>query len=112
MFRISSYLLIMVLIPAGAVCAESRIIDPMRPPSAKSVNANSGLAKKPGWSVTEILISPKRRLAVVNGRVVRVGSIVNGAKVSAIYGNAVKLDIEGKAVFIAPVGRDIKRQSR
>lgn len=62
--------------------------------------------------MAEILVSEGRRLAVVNGRLVKVGSVINGARVNAIYGNAVELNINGNAVRVEPVSHDIKRQSK
>ncbi len=112
MSRLRTILMLVLALYACAGVSETRISDPMRPPDAKQVKAGSSAAKKQGWWVTEVLISPERRIAVVNGRVVKVGSTINGAKVSAIYGNAVKLDVNGKTVFISPIPRDIKRRSR
>ncbi len=92
--------------------SETSVKDPMRPPGASFIKQQQSAGKSRGWSVKEILIAPNRRIAVVNGRVVEVGSVVDGAKVSAIYGNAVKLNVNGQIVYIAPVARDIKRQTR
>jgi hypothetical protein len=82
----------------------------MRPPNTRNVISSPVTGKAQAWVVSQILISQQRRLAVVNGRVVGVGDKVNGARVNAIYGNAVKLNINGESVLVAPVAPDIKRQ--
>ena len=110
MCRLTTILLIGCCVGALPAIAEPDIVDPMRPPNTKNIVSSSAAGHKREWVVSQILVSQRRRLAVVNGRMVGVGDLVNGARVNAIYGNAVKLDINGESVLIAPVARDIKRQ--
>jgi hypothetical protein len=104
----------MVLLLAGAVpvFAEPGVVDPMRPPNVREITSGSTAVRHQGWIVSEILISPGRQLAVVNGHIVKVGNVVNGARVNAIYGNAVELVVNGESVLVEPVLRDIKQQSK
>ena len=108
-YRLLITCLITISILVPMVNAEPSIVDPMRPPNASYIDVNSNSNERKGWSVSEILISPVRRIAVVNDRIEKVGSIVNGAKVVAIKGNLVELNVSGKTIRIAPVTRDIKR---
>jgi MSHA biogenesis protein MshK len=101
-----------LLAACSSVYAQTAIVDPMRPPNASAVSSGSTSARNKGWLVSQILISPGRRLAVVNGRVVNVGNVVNGATVSAIYGNAVELRLNGNAVLLEPIFVDIKQQPK
>ena len=104
------FLLLPFLVSASY--ADSKIKDPMQPPGKDYVAIGNAPKTDQGWYVSEILISPQRRLAVVNGRVVKVGSLINGARISAIYGNAVELNVNGKKVLTSPVMRDVKRTSK
>ncbi|MBN1378526.1 MAG: hypothetical protein JXA04_04770 [Gammaproteobacteria bacterium] len=110
MFKLANIGLVFLLFGLIPVFAEPEIIDPMQPPNAGYIVSNPDANKSEGWVVAEILISTERRIAVVNGRVVKVGSVINGAMVSAIYGHAVELNVNGKSILVSPVKRDIKRK--
>jgi hypothetical protein len=73
--------------------------DPMRPVFGGS---GGGAQKASGgrWVVTGILISPGRRLAMINDRLIGVGEKVDGARVRNIRGNGVELDVDGRLIFL------------
>ncbi|MCL4315789.1 MAG: general secretion pathway protein GspB [Gammaproteobacteria bacterium] len=48
-----------------------RLSDPTKPPEYQEVSA--GIGAEPQWSLKSILISPTRRSAILNGRVVKKG---------------------------------------
>lgn len=56
--------------------------DPMRPPQNES--SSSQVSRHPGWDLSSVLISDDRRLAVINGQVLRPGEHVAGARVVRI----------------------------
>ena len=89
------------------VAAES-LVDPMRPPAAGQAASAKG-AESPRWEVTAILVSSGRRLAMVNNRLLGVGATIDGARIKAIYGNAVELDIQGRALVIRPAVPSIRK---
>ncbi|MHB8424982.1 MAG: hypothetical protein ACYDB9_07495 [Gammaproteobacteria bacterium] len=64
--------------------------DPTRPDYLN--HAARAAAVAPGWQVTSIIISPSRRLANINGRMVKPGDRVDGATVLQIMPYAVKLE--------------------
>jgi len=64
--------------------------DPTRPPGYALPSA-AGTAKTSPWRVNEIVIAKGRRHAVINGRRVRVGDRIRGARLVAIQPDAVHL---------------------
>src|SRR5687767_571153 len=84
------WILIAVLVWLAPAAYAEDISDPMRP-----VYRGSGVQKASGgrWVVTGILISPERRLAMINDRLIGVGEKVDGARVKTIRGNGVELDV-------------------
>lgn len=103
--RIIIALFAMTIIPP-VFAADAPIADPMRPPTATIGAAASGA---PQWHVTGILVSQGRRLAMVNNRLLGVGDRVNGARIKAIYANAVELDIGGRAITVNAVRESIRK---
>jgi MSHA biogenesis protein MshK len=79
---------------AGAV-AQPNIPDPTRPPqSAASQETEAGReakGAKPQPRLQSVLISPRRKLAVIDGRTVRLGGEIDGARVVAITEGSVTL---------------------
>jgi hypothetical protein len=73
--------------------------DPMQPMYGGPTGALKA-ASGARWVVTGILISPERRLAMINDRLLEVGGKVDGARVKTIHGNGVELDINGRSVFL------------
>lgn len=69
-----------MLLASTAVIAE--VDDPMRPPSPSPTPAEPDSATD--WTLSSILISENRRLAVINGQVLRVGESVDGARLIRI----------------------------
>ncbi|MEA5444956.1 hypothetical protein VCB98_03885 [Gammaproteobacteria bacterium AB-CW1] len=56
--------------------------DPMRPPTDRGEQPATAAA--PSWDLTSVLISERRRLAVINDQLVRAGANVDGARVVRI----------------------------
>jgi hypothetical protein len=102
-----SLIFCIALLPlAGAYAVE--MIDPMRPPVFSTAQTKTESAA-PKWEVTGILISPERRLAMINNRLFGVGEKVDGARVKAIQSDSVELDVSGKSVYLKPVTRSLRR---
>src|SRR5688500_2435593 len=68
----------LLLLAAPAVAGDMN--DPMRPPSSGGGGTTHNAAD-PRWTVTGILISPERRLAMINDRLIGIGEKVDGASV-------------------------------
>ena len=71
--------------PAGQAAHAQALADPMRPPQAAAVAAG-GVAQSaaPSSRLQSILISPGRKLAVIDGTTVPLGGSVDGATLVAI----------------------------
>ncbi|HEY3487991.1 MAG TPA: hypothetical protein VGL10_07990, partial [Gammaproteobacteria bacterium] len=81
--------------------------DPMQPATGGGAVVRS--AGSPRWTVTGILISPGRRLAMINDRLIGVGENVDGARVKTIRGNGVELDVGGRSIFLQSENDSVRR---
>ena len=92
---VSAVLLFGPLLTDGA----EALRDPTRPyaaaPVAEPTEARA-IAKVTRFSVTAILVSKKRRVAIVNGKRVSEGDQVDGATVVKILADRLRLDLDGK----------------
>ena len=84
----------------------SQTADPMRAPTHAEILTTP---ESKVWRVSAILLSKGRRLAMINNRLYREGNMVNGARINAIYGHAVELDIDGKKLLIPPIKPEIRQ---
>ncbi len=84
-------------VPAGA----ERLPDPMRPPQTGSGMAPASVGEPQDWKLHMIRISPHQRLAVINGRIVKPGDEVSGARVLSVGANSVQLRKGAKRFSVA-----------
>ena len=86
--------------------AEQAIVDPTRPPDpSEHAQESTG-----SWELTGIIISSTRRLAVINGKTVRVGDILQGGnKVTSIETNTVQLDGPGGKIILNLLENPVKK---
>ena len=61
------------------------------------------------WRLTGIRISPKDRFAILNGRMLRVGEIVDGALLVEINPVGVLIDFEDKRIRVDLLNLNIKQ---
>ena len=95
MLTVSAVLLAGPLLTDGAEVLR----DPTRPYAAAPIAEPTGaraIAKATGFNVTTILVSEKRRVAIVNGKRVSEGDQVDGATVVKILADRLRLDLDGK----------------
>lgn len=87
------------LAACGVARADDRLVDPTAPP-ASIANAAHRVEPKTAapLQLQSVLISGARRVAVIDGRRVRVGDAVGGAVVAAIEPTEVRLDGPAGAV--------------
>lgn len=83
------------LISSNASGAELR--DPTRPYRAVA----PGASVPAGFSVNAIIISAERRVAIVNGRRVGIGGVVDGARIVEINRDHLILQKDGKRITAA-----------
>jgi hypothetical protein len=99
MLAVSAVLLVGPLLTDGAEVLR----DPTRPYAAKRVAEPTTVkaiatAKATGFSVSAILVSQKRRVAIVNGKRVSEGDKVDGATVVKILADRLRLNLHGKEI--------------
>lgn len=87
-------LLLLVMLASGTAYADLPLRDPTRPYTPiKGPRASS-----PSFVVNAIIISPERRVAIVNGRRLAVGGSLDGATVMAIEKDHLILETGGKRI--------------
>ncbi|MDT8439247.1 MAG: hypothetical protein RQ729_09600 [Wenzhouxiangellaceae bacterium] len=79
---------------AGTTTDELR--DPTRPPDVQGPTRAG--EREPRWQIHSVLVAAERRLAIINGRRVRVGDSIDGATVLAIDAVAVELQHAGRTL--------------
>jgi MSHA biogenesis protein MshK len=81
----------LILLSVATASAAQALGDPTVPPYAYGVAVSASGGAASGPALQSILLSPVRRLAVIDGRMVRIGDRVGGALVVAIEIDSVKL---------------------
>ena len=92
-----------VLVAASTVRAEDAPVrDPMQPYRFVAAGLGGSVAA-PRFALTAVLISPTRRVAIVNGKPYESGESVNGAEIVRIDPDAVHLREHGNELVV-PLG--------
>jgi hypothetical protein len=101
-FRRCSALIVAGLLVAAGVAraSDAPVHDPMQP--YRFVGGPGG-AGAPRFALTAVLISPTRRVAIVNGKPYESGETVNGAEIFRIDPDAVHLREHGNELVV-PLG--------
>jgi hypothetical protein len=94
----------LVLIVGAALAAEPAVHDPTEPyrPGAGGAGGTAG-APAPRFKLTAVLISPTRRVAIVNGKPLQEGQRVAGAELVKIDAHSVQLR-DGNRDFVVQLG--------
>ena len=88
-----------LLAAAAAARAEDvPVRDPMQP--YRAVAGPAGSVAAPRFALTAVLISPTRRVAIVNGKPYECGERVNGAEILRIDPDAVHLREHGSEIVV------------
>ncbi|MFO8025160.1 general secretion pathway protein GspB [Thiohalophilus sp.] len=107
--RTATGLLILGLV--FAVPVNARLDDPTRPPGYR-LYVPGGKSTAPSWHVDTIKIGERQRIAVINGKRVREGDSVHGARVLAIQPGYVQLRYKQEEFVIRLVPGGIRKQFR
>lgn len=96
--------LALLVIIGAAYAAEPALHDPTEPfrPSTNGAGGPSG-APPPRFTLTAVLISPTRRVAIVNGKPMQEGQRVAGAELVKIDERSVQLR-DGNHEFVVQLG--------
>jgi len=89
--------------------AMAQFDDPTRPPDFVAAVV-SGDAAEQGetWTLTSILVSPQRSVAIINGKALRVGETLAGATVMKIELSGVTLQHNGELINLKLVPIAVK----
>ena len=98
--------LVWLLLCCAWVAQAQTLVDPTRPPGWKSdaVAEAPGRTPPPRFEVSLVKLSSSQRLAVINGRSVREGDEVDGARVVAIRRETVELEHQGRRLLAVTPG--------
>jgi len=97
-----------LLLAAGlGVRADATLKDPTRPPTIQSAGRTVATRAAP-WHLTSTLISPERRIAVINRRSVETGQRVGGALVVWIGPGRARLRHNGREFTLRLLPWEVK----
>lgn len=105
-----SWLLVAAALAAGPVVAESELPDPTRPAVWRA--AAPAREQAPAWRLESTLISPQRRLAVIDGRLLRPGDRLDDAQVLEIQPDRVTLRHGDRIVHLRLLPDQTKKRPR
>lgn len=99
-----------LLIGLVSMPVQAQLQDPTRPADfVATVSAGEAEGGETGWELTSILVSPQRRVAIINGKAVRVGELLAGAKVLNITLSGVALRHRGEVINLKLVPIAVKQ---
>jgi len=85
------------LSPAGTdTGGEATLPDPMQPPQVEAASTAKERKPHPSWRLQSILVSPARRVAIINGHRLTTGERVGGARLVSIHPDHVILNYQGR----------------
>lgn len=94
----------------------AQLDDPTRPPGYRLSIPGGVKSREQTFSLSSVYISAARRAAVINGKTVKKGSIINGARVIAIEPSEVKLKRDGKVISVrllsGSISKKVSRKSK
>jgi len=94
---------------AAPAAADSALPDPTRPAVQRSATAQ---APAPRWHLESTLVSPERRLAVIDGRMVRAGDRLGDAQVLEIGPDQVTLRSDERIVHLRLLPAEATKRQR
>ncbi len=105
---------------AGNCCAATSepFVDPMRPVRYQEpvvtppTMTKSTLEKIRNWQLTAVLISAGRSVAVINGKSLQVGELLDGYKLIQIDSNRVVLKNKQRRLVLRRAGTGLKKMSQ
>lgn len=110
--KMSIYLLMLMTVICHSVATAEVLDDPTRPPNQRLPGTSLGGTKAaPVWILSQTLISPARRVAIINGKRVQIGERIGGAQVIAIEPARVALRKKNRDILLELLPKDFKRIS-
>lgn len=87
--------------------AHAQLDDPTRPANIVSATPSTA-AVTSSWDLSSILVSPQRRVAIINGKTMKSGETLAGAKVLMINETSVKLKYRGEIILLKLFPHSVK----
>ena len=87
---------------------QAQLDDPTRPANLVAGSVLLTDEVTTSWDLSSILISPQRRVAIINGKTVQLGETLAGAKVLRINETNVKLKYREEVIVLKLFPRSIK----
>jgi MSHA biogenesis protein MshK len=84
------------LASTGALATAEELVDPTRPADVMPLMIGGASGSGGTFELNSVLISPERRIAIVNGIRVKQGDQIDGAEVLEINPGGVRLKAEGE----------------
>ena len=104
-----------ILVAAGLLAAQPLVTlalrDPTLPPRAPQTDPDKAPQAQATWELTSILISPERRIAVINGKSLQVGQSIAGARVLSIDPHKVVLRHGSRQITLPLHQRPLKSEA-
>ena len=103
-------LVCLLLLPVASAALAADLEDPTRPAVALPAPAPAGAPPAPApLALTSVWVSPRGRVAVIDGQRVGVGDRLHGARVVAIELSGVRLRGEGGDVLLTLTGDGVRK---
>ena len=91
--------LALLLLAATAAAQQPRVDDPMRPYVTMPTTSGTTVAVEQ-FELTAVLVSPARRIAVINGRFYREGDRINGDEITRIEPGSIRIRRGNEVVLV------------
>jgi MSHA biogenesis protein MshK len=91
--------------------AQQPLPDPTRPAVLSGVRTGAPAEKQIArqWKLTSTLIAPQRRIAVINGRAVKVGEKIDGAELVGVQPGSALLHRAGRTIQLKLISGTVKQ---
>ncbi len=104
-----SLLIVLSVLAANAVGNETTLIDPTQP-SGSSLSPLIAASDTPTrWQLSATQITPRKRLAIINGTQVTEGGAIGNARVLHISHAQVRLDAQGEIITLRLLQSEVKK---
>lgn len=102
--------IVLLLSSAATAVSSEPLQDPLRP-GGFSARDNLKMAeeKPPHWQLSAVLISASRQVALLNGRTVAVGDVIEGYRVEAIQRDQVVMNNKKRRTVVRRAGTGLKQ---
>ncbi len=112
MFDLKAVSIVFMLCLVMRSLAAEGLVDPTRPPDYRTPVIAKSPPALPKMVLSSIMISPRRRIAIIDGRAVRVGITHRGMRVVAIDSDRVRLRGPAGSMTLTLLPTAIKRAVR